>query len=195
MRSSEPLRWHKGPQRSAEGLKEPNRCELKYVQRKLVKVEHVVLSKGISKGQAEDIHQRKTLLVGKSVSCNKVGGGDYLTPYWFCTFAHWQRYDQSIILMVSIILTVRDRIIMFPPPCLTVGDGVFLGQSQHSSSSKQFSSESLANFRRAWTCAFLIRVTLRVLQDFSPSRRSVLPIVSWWLWSQLPWYLWQDPPM
>ncbi len=34
-----------------------------------------------------------------------------------------------------------------------------------------------ANFRRACTCAFLSRGTLRALQDFSPSRRSVLPIV------------------
>ncbi len=50
------------------------------MQRKLVKVEHVVLSKGISKGQAEDIHQRKTLLVGKSVSCNKVRGGELFDP-------------------------------------------------------------------------------------------------------------------
>ncbi len=33
----------------------------------------------------------------------------------------------------------------------------------------------LANFRRACTCAFLSRETLRALQDFSPSRRSVLP--------------------
>ncbi len=45
----------------------------------------------------------------------------------------------------------------------------------------QFSSESfrcsLANFRWACTCAFLSRGTLRALQDFSPSRRSVLPIV------------------
>ncbi len=41
----------------------------------------------------------------------------------------------------------------------------------------QFSSESLANFRRACTSAFLSRGTLRALQDFSPSRRSVLPIV------------------
>ncbi len=40
----------------------------------------------------------------------------------------------------------------------------------------QFSSESLANFRRACTCTFLGRGTLRALQDFSPSRRSVLPI-------------------
>ncbi len=38
-------------------------------------------------------------------------------------------------------------------------------------------SELLANFRRACTCAFLSRGTLRALQDFSPSRRSVLPIV------------------
>ncbi|MBN3311190.1 S4A4 protein, partial [Amia calva] len=41
----------------------------------------------------------------------------------------------------------------------------------------QFSSESfrcsLANFRRACTCAFLSRGTLRALQDFSPSRRNV----------------------
>ncbi len=35
----------------------------------------------------------------------------------------------------------------------------------------------IANFRRACTCAFLSRGTLRVLQDFSPSQRSVLPIV------------------
>ncbi len=41
----------------------------------------------------------------------------------------------------------------------------------------QFSSESLANFRQVCTCAFLSRGTLRVLEDFSPSRRSVLPIV------------------
>ncbi len=41
----------------------------------------------------------------------------------------------------------------------------------------QFSSESLANFRRACTFAFLSRGTLWALQDFSPSRRSVLPIV------------------
>ncbi len=40
-----------------------------------------------------------------------------------------------------------------------------------------FSSESLANFRQVCTCAFLSRGTLRVLEDFSPSRRSVLPIV------------------
>ncbi len=29
----------------------------------------------------------------------------------------------------------------------------------------------------------------------STSRRSVLQIVSWWLWSQLPWDHWQDPPV
>ncbi len=76
--------------------------------------------------------------------------------------------------------------IMFPPPCLRWG-WRFWGHRQHSSSSKhgdlswcpiwshltsntftQFSSESLANFRRACTCAFLSRGTLRALQDFSP---------------------------
>ncbi len=45
----------------------------------------------------------------------------------------------------------------------------------------QFSSESfrcsLANFRWACACVFLRRGTLRALQDFSPSRCSVLPIV------------------
>ncbi len=41
----------------------------------------------------------------------------------------------------------------------------------------QFSSESLANFRRACTCAFWSWGTLRVLQGFSPSRRCVLPNV------------------
>ncbi|MBN3303319.1 BMPR2 protein, partial [Amia calva] len=85
--------------------------------------------------------------------------------------------------------------IMFPPPCLTVGM-VFLGSflllqtrrvelmpkssilvSSDHNTFTQFSSESfrcsLANFRRACTCAFLSRGTLRALQDFSPSRRTV----------------------
>ncbi len=29
-------------------------------------------------------------------------GGGYLIPCWFCTFAHWQRNDQSVILMVDL---------------------------------------------------------------------------------------------
>ncbi len=29
-------------------------------------------------------------------------GKKYLIPCWFCTFAHWQRNDQSIILMVGL---------------------------------------------------------------------------------------------
>src|SRR4029434_10681082 len=88
--------------------------------------------------------------------------------------------------------------IMFPPPCLTVGM-VFLGSysaffplymrqvelmpkssilvsSDHKTFSKSFLESfkcSLANFR----CASLSRGTLRVLQDFKPLRRSVLPIV------------------
>ncbi len=37
---------------------------------------------------------------------------------------------------------------------------------------------SLANFRRAWTCAGLSRGTLRVLQDFNPWRCSVLLMVT-----------------
>ncbi len=53
----------------------------------------------------------------------------------------------------------------------------------------------MANFRRAYTCAFLSRGTLRALQDFSHSWRSVLPIVFLGLWSQLPWDHWQDPPV
>ncbi len=99
-----------------------------------------------------------------------------------------------------------------------VGVGVLGGHRQHSSSSKhgelswcqrarswshltttlstQFSSESLANFRRAYTCAFLSRGTSRMLQDFSPSRRRVCyQLFSWWLSSQLPWDHWQDPPV
>ncbi len=88
--------------------------------------------------------------------------------------------------------------ITFPPPCLKVGM-VFLGSqaaflllqtpwaelmpkslilvSSDHNTFTQFSTESLANFRRACTCAFLSRETLRALQDFSPSRRSVLPFV------------------
>ncbi len=30
------------------------------------------------------------------------GKKKYLIPCWFCTFAHWQRNDQSIILMVGL---------------------------------------------------------------------------------------------
>ncbi len=41
----------------------------------------------------------------------------------------------------------------------------------------QFSSESLANFKWACTCAFLSRGTLRAVQDSSPLQRSVLPTV------------------
>ncbi len=47
------------------------------------------------------------------------------------------------------------------------------------------------------TCAFLSRGTLWALQDFSPSRRSVLPVVFLVTMvpdSQLPWDHWQDLP-
>ncbi len=53
----------------------------------------------------------------------------------------------------------------------------FILDSSDHNTFTQFSSESLANFRRSCTCAFLSRGTLRALQDFSPSRRSMLPIV------------------
>ncbi len=31
-----------------------------------------------------------------------VGEKNYLIPCWFCMFAHWQRNDKSIILMVGL---------------------------------------------------------------------------------------------
>ncbi len=60
----------------------------------------------------------------------------------------------------------------------------------------QFSSESLSNFKWACTCAFLSKGTL-----WGRCRISVLhclvcyQLFSWWLWSQLPWDHWQDPPV
>ena len=92
--------------------------------------------------------------------------------------------------------------IMFPPPCFKVGM-VFLGlysaflflQTRWSSwsqialfwshlttspspkSSSRSSRFSLANFRRACTCAFFSRGTLRAQQDFNPSWCSVLLMV------------------
>ncbi len=90
----------------------------------------------------------------------------------------------------------------FPPPCFTVGM-VFLGlyssfflqarrvefipksyilvSSDHmtfSHASSGSSRWSLANFRRAWTCAGLSRGTLHALQDFNPWRCSVLLMVN-----------------
>ncbi len=82
---------------------------------------------------------------------------------------------------------------MFPPPCLTCS----WGHRQHSSSSKhcELSWCQRAGFwfhltttlsvlvwiigklQTGCTCAFLRRGTLRALEDSSPSRRSVLPIV------------------
>ena len=75
--------------------------------------------------------------------------------------------------------------IRFPPPCFTVGM-VFLGlysilvSSDHitfSQASSGSSRCSLANFRRACTCAFFSRGTLRAQQDFNPSRCNVLLMV------------------
>ncbi len=76
----------------------------------------------------------------------------------------WRPFDA---VKLSCPLSRKILSIMFPPLCFI-----------------QFSSESLANFRRACTCVFLSRGTLRALQDFSPSQQdfspsqhSVLPIV------------------
>ncbi len=41
-------------------------------------------------------------LLFKKCIRNTVGGKFYLIPCWFCMFAHWQRNDQSIILMVGL---------------------------------------------------------------------------------------------
>ncbi len=82
---------------------------------------------------------------------------------------------------------------MFPPPCFMVGmvflrlyssfflqtrrvefmpESSILVSSDHmtfSHASSGSSRWSLANFRRAWTCAGLSRGTLRMLQDFNPT--------------------------
>ncbi len=125
------------------------------------------------------------------------------TTHFQCPWP-WRYMAPSIVPLMRCSCPVplaekHTQSIMFPPPCLTV-EMVLLGHRQHSSSSKhgelswvdakelnlvssdhntftQFSSESLANFRWACTCAFLSRGTLQALQDFSPSWRSVLPIV------------------
>ncbi len=36
------------------------------------------------------------------------GGGGYLVPCWFCMFAHWQRNDRSIILVVGLFESESD---------------------------------------------------------------------------------------
>ncbi len=59
----------------------------------------------------------------------------------------------------------------------------------------QFSSESLANFRRA------VHVLSWAGRPCGHCRISVLhgvvcyQLFSWWLWFQLPWDHWQDPPV
>ncbi len=82
--------------------------------------------------------------------------------------------------------------IMFPPPCLTVG----IGSIPPPPNTASWVDAKELDFGLIWpqhfhpvllwiigklqtgcTCTFLSRGTLRALQDFSPSRRSVLPIV------------------
>ncbi len=94
--------------------------------------------------------------------------------------------------------------IMFPPPCLTVGMvflGSYIGSIPPPPNKASWGQRAGFWFHLTTTlspssplnhsdvhwqtsdrpvpcaCAFLSRGTLRVLQDFSPSRRSVLPIV------------------
>ncbi len=130
-------------------------------------------------------------------------------PGWLqCPGGTWSVHRPFDAVQLSCSLSRKiPQSIMFPPPYLTVGMvfldsyGAFvllqtrqvelmpkisiLVSSDHNNFT-QVSSESLAHFRRACTCAFLSRGSLRAVQDFSPSRGSVLPIVFWLLWSQLP---------
>ncbi len=105
--------------------------------------------------------------------------------------------------------------IMFPPPCLTVGM-VFLGSSSipPPPNTASWVDAKVLNFGLIWpqhfhpvllwiigtlqtgcTCAFLSR------GPCGSYRISVLhgvvcyQLFSWWLWSQLPWDHWQDPPV
>ncbi len=40
--------------------------------------------------------------ITKTIFLKYSGKKKYLIPCWFCTFAHWQRNDQSIILMLDL---------------------------------------------------------------------------------------------
>ncbi len=80
-----------------------------------------------------------------------------------------------------------------PPPWVELMPKSWILVSSENNTFSHFSSESLANFKRACTCAFLSRGTLRALQDFSPSRRSLLPIVFLVTMVQLTWDHWQGP--
>ncbi len=118
---------------------------------------------------------------------------------WLASMPWWYMARSIVPLMrcsCPVLLAEKHpQSIMFPPPCLLVGM-VFLGSYgsiptppsmaswvvakelnfgfiDHNTFT-QFSSESLAHFRRACTCAFLSRGTLRALQDFSPSQHNVL---------------------
>ncbi len=103
--------------------------------------------------------------------------------------------------------------IMFPPPCLMVFLGSYeaflLFQTRRvelmpkslilvsfdHNTFIQFSSESLVSFRRA------VHVLYWAGGPCGCCRISVLHGIvcyqwfSWWLWSQLPWDHWQDPPV
>ncbi len=84
-----------------------------------------------------------------------------------------------------------------PPPPNTASwvdaKELILVSSDHNTFT-QFSSESLADFRRACTCAFLSRGTLGRCRISVFTGVVCYQLFSWWLWSQLPWDHWQILP-
>ncbi len=84
-----------------------------------------------------------------------------------------------------------------PPPPRRVDlkpKSLILVSSDHNTFT-QFSSESLANFRRACTCVFWAGgpcgcCRISVLQGVV-----CYQLFTWWLWSQVPWDHRQDPPV
>ncbi len=83
--------------------------------------------------------------------------------------------DGVLGVIVIISLPPNTRVELMPKSSILVS-------SDHSTFSQAFSESfrcSLANFRRACTCAFLSRGTLRALQDFSPSGVVCYQLFSW----------------
>uniref|UniRef100_A0A673YI32 DENN domain containing 4B n=1 Tax=Salmo trutta TaxID=8032 RepID=A0A673YI32_SALTR len=100
----------------------------------------------------------------KSGSVGSRTGQDIFTCYLFFTIVCNKKWSMAAFLLLQ-----TQRVELMPKSSILV--------SPDHNTFTQLSSESfrcsLANFRRACICAFLSRGTLRALQDFSPSRRSV----------------------
>ncbi len=77
--------------------------------------------------------------------------------------------------LYSSFFFLQTRRVEFIPKSYILVSSDHMSFSHASSGSSRW---SLANFRRAWTCAGLSRGTLRVLQDFNPWRCSVLLMVT-----------------